>query len=283
MDNTISSKLITIVEPKVDPSKLKIPDLKILGAGHLPGRTAQRKNVTFNEWAFMYIVEGKGTFQVDGNPVQQVDKGSLIFVYPGHQFHYGPENGGYWDEFHIVFDGIRLNDWLKNGWLKGYESVLHVGLSDQILSKINSVFHLLESNIPANCDRASLLLESIIFEFDELIRQKKIQHSEHVYSILDDIANTIYQPFDAKEFAARHKIGVSTLRRIVVQSTGYPLHEYVHRLKISESKNLLLNSNLLIKEIALNLGFDDTSYFSRLFKKFSNMAPDHFRNKDLTF
>lgn len=45
------------------------------------------------------------------------------------------------------------------------------------------------------------------------------------------------------------------------------------------AQNLLLNSMMSIREIALKCGFEDSDYFSRIFKKKMNMSPRQFRGK----
>ena len=44
-----------------------------------------------------------------------------------------------------------------------------------------------------------------------------------------------------------------------------------------EAKVLLLQSNLSINEISEELGFNDASYFSRLFKTETNFSPTDYR------
>ena len=55
-------------------------------------------------------------------------------------------------------------------------------------------------------------------------------------------------------------------------------YDYLMRLKIDKAINLLLASNLNIKQIALMSGFDDPYHFSRIFKKRFNLSPSQYRN-----
>lgn len=56
------------------------------------------------------------------------------------------------------------------------------------------------------------------------------------------------------------------------------MQTYINNLRLSKSKNLLLNSNLNIKEISKELGFIDEKYFLKLFKKYENITPKQYRN-----
>ncbi|MFA9455664.1 AraC family transcriptional regulator [Halalkalibacter sp. AB-rgal2] len=67
------------------------------------------------------------------------------------------------------------------------------------------------------------------------------------------------------------------LSRIFKQATGYNIQEYIHRMKISKAKELLMNTNVTVKGIAITLGLNDEKYFMRLFKKYEQMTPTEFR------
>ncbi|MFD0698283.1 AraC family transcriptional regulator [Paenibacillus sp. GCM10027628] len=279
MDYMISPCPIRIITLTVDPSKLMLRSLIIINAGHLPGRTLYRHEALFEKWAFLYIVGGRGTFQVNGGVKQKVESGSLCFIRPDVVYNFGPDPDGYWDEYYITFEGDRVQEWL-NHWFVQLDQVKQVGYEDTTqLNRIERIFMLMESGIPVNVDRAALLLETLLFEFmlkaDSPPENTKTQQ---MIALMDDLGDSLYLPFDAQQTAKRHHISISTLRRAVSEYTGYPLNEYIHRLKIAEAKNVLLNTNDTVKQIADTLGYKDVFYFSRLFKKYVGISPLMFRN-----
>ncbi len=52
---------------------------------------------------------------------------------------------------------------------------------------------------------------------------------------------------------------------------------YILNLRIKKAQQLLKSSNLTIGEIAWNCGYDDHNYFSRIFKKHTDMTPSEYR------
>ncbi len=62
------------------------------------------------------------------------------------------------------------------------------------------------------------------------------------------------------------------------KSTGVNFTEYVSRVRIEKAKNLLLNPNLRISEIAYEVGFQSLTHFNRVFKKAVGESPTEFRN-----
>ena len=60
--------------------------------------------------------------------------------------------------------------------------------------------------------------------------------------------------------------------------TGINFTEYVSRVRIEKAKNLLLNPNLRISEIAYEVGFQSLTHFNRVFKKLIGQSPTEYRS-----
>jgi len=277
MDYTVSKKPIRIIVRNTDKTKLNIASLNIVNVGHLPGRTLFRHDSTFPYFAVVYITDGAGTFQINDDSPQEVRSGSLFFLRTDAVYHYGPYLGGTWDEYYFTIEGSRIKEWLDS-WISKTDKVKHVGVEDIYMRKIDMIFMLMESGALDDQDRAALLLESLLLEF--ILKEKALQQTVRAHSapkVLAAIAHTIYSTFDSLPICESHHISLSTLRRLVRKYTGYPLNEYVHRLKVSDAKNTLLNTDRSIKEIADLYGYSDVYYFSRIFKLYTGVSPRKFR------
>lgn len=282
-DYKISPLPIQITDLKVDRSKLKVNSLCVAQYGRLPGRTYKVESTYGNHMAFTYISRGRGMFQAGEGPVQALEAGSLFWEWPGERYRFGPYPDEDWDEYYVIFEGSRAQEWFDSGILSRDDSVMHVGLDPLWISKLEAIGTYMESGIPSNCDRAALLLESLVYEFSQSHASFKTalskQKHELVLQVLEDIAGSLYAPWNEQDIWERNHISRSTLRRIVLQNTGFPLNDYVNRLKVSEAKKLLKHTNLQIKEIAHSLGYSDVAYFSRLFKKYTQCSAQSFRSK----
>jgi AraC-like DNA-binding protein len=60
--------------------------------------------------------------------------------------------------------------------------------------------------------------------------------------------------------------------------TGLNFTDYVSRVRIEKAKNLLLNPNLRISEIAFEVGFQSLTHFNRVFKKITGQSPSDYRS-----
>jgi len=75
------------------------------------------------------------------------------------------------------------------------------------------------------------------------------------------------------------KLGVSRhqLDRAARLVTGMSAHQIMREMLVLTAKRLLANGRMSVTEAALTLGFNDNSYFSRMFKKSTGMSPSRFR------
>ena len=60
-------------------------------------------------------------------------------------------------------------------------------------------------------------------------------------------------------------------------SSGMTIRAYANLLKLEDAKKLLSETDLSITEIALDTGFNDVSYFIKLFKKQFGISPLKYR------
>jgi AraC-like DNA-binding protein/ligand-binding sensor protein len=63
------------------------------------------------------------------------------------------------------------------------------------------------------------------------------------------------------------------------KSTGLNFTDYVSRIRVEKAKNLLLNRNLRVSEIAYEVGFQSLTHFNRIFKKVMGQSPTRYRGQ----
>jgi AraC family transcriptional regulator, transcriptional activator of pobA len=79
------------------------------------------------------------------------------------------------------------------------------------------------------------------------------------------------------EYARALHVSAGHLRAMCVRVTGAPPVRLIHECLIREAKRRLIGSSSSIGAIALDLGFEDAAYFSRLFHARSGMSPQQYR------
>ncbi|WP_312296487.1 AraC family transcriptional regulator [Chryseobacterium sp.] len=82
------------------------------------------------------------------------------------------------------------------------------------------------------------------------------------------------------EYAEALHISRGYLTEVIREVTGYSAQYYIHQEVLIEAKRLLAFTHLTVKEIAYELGYNDHTYFSRLFSKLEGQSPSKFREKN---
>jgi AraC-like DNA-binding protein len=81
-----------------------------------------------------------------------------------------------------------------------------------------------------------------------------------------------------KYLAEKVNLSSSYLSDLLKKETGKNAQEHIHYFLIEAAKNILINSDKTVNEIAYNLGFEYPQYFNKLFKQKTGQTPMEFRN-----
>jgi transcriptional regulator GlxA family with amidase domain len=91
------------------------------------------------------------------------------------------------------------------------------------------------------------------------------------------MADRIDKNINMEKLASELGVGYSWFRRMFRHYTGLPPVQYFLELKLNKAKELLVNTSLPIKEIAVITGFESQFYFSKFFKNRVGMSPIKYR------
>lgn len=69
------------------------------------------------------------------------------------------------------------------------------------------------------------------------------------------------------------------LSRIFRQEIGMSIHDYVSQTRMNLAKEMLVNTNLKIYEVAENCGYENTTYFIKIFRISTGITPQDYRLK----
>lgn len=123
-----------------------------------------------------------------------------------------------------------------------------------------------------------ILLCSEIREVVKLMHPTTIKHSPVIQQIISYVNDNYYEEISLKTLAQKYHINTSYLGQIFTKEVGCSFSEYLNRTKNMKAKELILNTNMKINDIAKKVGYLDTSYFYRKFKKYYGVCPSTLRN-----
>lgn len=107
---------------------------------------------------------------------------------------------------------------------------------------------------------------------------RPLPHGDSVVHRCEDWLQEQFRESDAvSQVVARSGIPERTFKRRFKSATGVTLIEYVQNLRIEEGKRLLETGLLPVEEISAEVGYSDTSFFRRLFKRQVGLTPGAYR------
>lgn len=93
------------------------------------------------------------------------------------------------------------------------------------------------------------------------------------------IAEHCGESIGRNEVAEHVGLAPNYLSMIFNKETGVTLREYVNECRVSEAKKLMDTTAMNVTEIALEVGFENISYFSTVFKKITGVTPADYKSK----
>lgn len=147
----------------------------------------------------------------------------------------------------------------------------HKLFSDKVSQKLNN----------DACNSVFDMLKWVNFVTTKAIEySKEIEKSQ---TTIDKAKKYVHEHY--KEEISRNDVSASVfltpdyLGKIFKAEMGISIKEYINYYRIEKAKELLKNYKLSISTVAAELGYDNFSYFSTIFKKFTGMGPQFFRNE----
>ena len=107
---------------------------------------------------------------------------------------------------------------------------------------------------------------------------KESMENHIVSEMMHLIDEKLYSRISVEEICKTLKYSRSYLSKIFKSASGYTILEYILTQKVREAKKLIRKGSYNFTQISDMLAFDNPHYFSRVFKRITNMTPSEYKN-----
>jgi AraC-like DNA-binding protein/ligand-binding sensor protein len=131
-------------------------------------------------------------------------------------------------------------------------------------------------NIKELTDTLHVIMERLagkIFSF------QGIRHSSALRKAERYIWENYTRKISLQEIADASGLSAPYFSTIFKHEMGENLSNYLNRLRVEKAATMLVETNMTLSEIAAACGFEDQSWFSKIFKSFAGMSPGKYREK----
>ncbi|MBR0463357.1 MAG: helix-turn-helix domain-containing protein, partial [Clostridia bacterium] len=126
-------------------------------------------------------------------------------------------------------------------------------------------------------EEISLLLLDVAESFMSAMFNQTDKGNLHIRKALRFIAAHYAEPIRISDAAAELGLSPDYFATLFRQTVGESFNSYLMRIRIEQSKLLLLSTDDALTDIAVATGFSDQSYFCRIFKKHTGISPGKYR------
>ncbi len=224
---------------------------------------------------FWFTEGGRGKHYIDFIPYE-IEPNTLFLFRPGqtHYFEIDQIPQGYrffmeQDLAQSKFD-LKIYDFFQ---LAKESPVLY--LDQEEANELQPVVGLLldEFNQSSNQTNESLahLLKVVFIKIEEFYKNRYKNFEDELDGLIDQFQHLVeehyFEQHRIKQYASQMGITADYLSERVKAVLGEPPSKLIHHRLMVEAKRLLAYTDLTSAEIGLTLGFNDTAYFSRFFKR----------------
>jgi len=266
--------------------KAMLNQLYVCGLGYYPkaaGHYTSRKKGLPENFLF-YCVDGSGWYKIED---QKFEVGAHeFFILPQNVKHsYGSNDNNPWSIYWIHFGGDMLSYFNSIQTVQTYFKPHHVKSSSEIFSCFSNIYKALELGYSKdNLLFANMCLSHFLSLFITMPRHFTVSNDK--LSCVDQailyMRENINKNISLNEFSSLYHYSPSRFSGLFKEKTGYAPIDYFIQMKMQKASQLLDFTDQSVKEISINMGFDDPYYFSRRFSKVIGMSPTKYRavNKD---
>lgn len=127
-------------------------------------------------------------------------------------------------------------------------------------------------------DEIKEVLNELIYTICSYILQVRDKHyRKEVVDIIEYINQNIDKKITLSSLAEEVNMNESYVSRLFKNETGTNIVNYINMIKMEKAKDLLRQPDMIVKDVANALGFEEQSYFNRMFKKYFGLNPKEYK------
>lgn len=249
--------------------------------------------ISRNDYIFHLVLSGKGRILYhadDGeNPEDlrdqmEIQEGEGFLFSPKEKHMYIADEKEPWHYIWVVFNGMNVPSYLRACGLTPHKPVfIPTGEKEAIEDLVEPLRNILRN---PNASRAFLIGHLHLF-FDEMMKHTP---TEQVIRTTDVKIANIYIEEATRYIAAQYanirsldeiaeycSITRSHLARLFKRSLRVTLQDYLINYRINKAKELLMNTNLPVYQIAEQVGYENVVNFNKIFKARCGIPPRKWR------
>ncbi|MES2575702.1 MAG: helix-turn-helix transcriptional regulator [Bacteroidota bacterium] len=271
---------------KPNENDLYINDFK----SHLMNHDFIEKPHSHNFYLMVFFTQGTGLHTIDFDQFE-IQSGSFFIMKPGqvHSWQLSQDIDGYivfysQEVYNLYFGNKKIEEY---SFYRNSKNSPEILLDELQIVELKKYFNLLIDESKKNefkkLDKLLNLIDSILIEMARIYDSLNT-HTVHPYNLkINRLENLLTKHFKEEKapsfYADKMNMSLKHLNRICKDVLNITLTDFIYTKIILESKRLISVEGKAISEVANELGFVNYSYYTKVFKKYTGMTPQHFKKQ----
>ncbi|MBU9711597.1 AraC family transcriptional regulator [Evansella tamaricis] len=243
--------------------------------------------ISRNEYLLHYVIKGKGIFKADGK-TYHIGENEAFLIYPSETTYYEADKYDPWTYLWIGFDGIKAETSLINASFTEENRVSKFDCGETLIHYVNGMLNASKLTYSNELKREGYLFMFLSALIQEKTDKKSNSQNPEVYDYpfhvyvehaLDFISHNYERNIKVIDIADYIGINRSYLTTIFKKSLKESPQEYLVKYRLEKACTLLKTTDLLVNEIAANVGYHNALTFSKVFKSYYKMSPKTYRKQ----
>ncbi|AVM23353.1 AraC family transcriptional regulator [Bacillus pumilus] len=249
---------------------------------------------TFTVFDLLYVTKGE-LWMTEDEAAYHVKEGDYIILSPGlsHAGHMPCKEETHYEWLHFSIEPFELTNRPREHWfdMKQNQATFEKPATYEFsLPRIGKVKgrNMFEKHLSAmrvlNDNASELPLKKQLLFEELLIHLQK--EAFHIPTAKENVASEVIQYLEhhfmkklqMEELAEQLHYHPDYMTRCMQTVYGLTPNQYINRLKVEKAKTMLASTNDKIAAIAEQVGIDDPTYFSKLFRQNEGMTPIEYRH-----
>ncbi len=237
------------------------------------------ERANLESFLMFYTLSGYGILRY-GNCTMRIGKNTALLLNCMERHHYECPRNVNWEFLWIHFNGASALGYY-NEYSKNSVAPVEFESENTVLKDMETVISLTEQRLPhyellSSKYITNILTELVIANSREV--EADAQAPPYIDRVLKIIENRFTEELNLEMLAYESGVSMYHLSREFKRYVGITYSEYIMLKRINHSKELLRSTDLSVEEISYKCGFNYTSHFSHVFKKYEKCTPLKFRN-----
>lgn len=254
--------------------------LIVTDAGYFPHALhhGRERSHPISQAIVLVCARGRGWVQ-SGDTRTSVGPGQVVVIPPNSIHAYGADDDDPWTLWWMHVDGSLVRDWCALADLGGTVRVRRLADAHEAIGLMQQIVNRMETDTAPG---SVLAAAGAAWHLLTLLMIRQVRE-ESTSDGIDRTAAYLRRHYadriSVSELAVMAGLSTSHFAALFREQVGQPVHAYQTELRMARARELLDTTTIPIAEVARSVGFEDSFYFTRQFRKIHGLTPTAYRKQ----